>query len=310
MKYLRLIRYQNLLLLAFMQLIFRYGFLKLQGIPLALNHFQYGLLVLSTVLIAAAGYVLNDILDQETDYDNRPDSTIVGRLISEKTAYNFYFVLNVLGVAIGFYLSNLIQRPGFTAAFIIVSATLYMYSSSLKQMLLVGNIIVALLLSFSVLIIGLFDLLPATGGDNIKIMGDIFMILIHYAVFAFAINLIREIVKDMEDIEGDYNQGMSTLPIAIGTGKTSKVVFALGVITIIVLLLYINVNLMSSQLYYAVIYSLLFIVAPMIFFVIKIWSAKTKQEFHLLSNVLKWIIFFGILSICIITLNIKLNAKG
>lgn len=310
MNYLRLIRYQNLLLLAFMQLIFRYGFLKFQNIPLALNHFQYGLLVLSTVLIAAAGYVLNDILDQETDYDNRPDKVIVGKSISEKNAYNFYFVLNVLGVAIGFYLSNLIQRPGFTAAFIIVSATLYMYASSLKQMLLVGNIIVALLLSFSVLIVGLFDLLPATYDGNRTEMGVMFSMLIDYAVFAFIINLIREIVKDMQDMEGDYNQGMSTLPIAIGINKTAKTVFFISILAVGILLWYINTYLMDNKLYFAVIYALLFVIAPMIFFVIKIWSAKTKQEFHLLSTVLKWIIFFGILSVFIVTLNIRYNVKG
>ncbi|MDI1317864.1 geranylgeranylglycerol-phosphate geranylgeranyltransferase [Flavobacterium sp.] len=308
MNFLKLIRYQNLLLLAFMQLIFRYGFLKLQSIPLALSHFQYGLLVLSTVLIAAAGYIINDILDQETDYDNRPENTIVGRLVSEKTAYNMYFVLNILGVGIGYYLANVIQRPSFAGLFIIISATLYMYATNLKQMLLLGNIIVALLLSLSVLIIGLFDLLPATGGDNIQVMGDIFTILIHYAIFTFIINLIREIVKDMEDVEGDYNQGMSTLPIAIGIDKTTKVVFALGIMATVLLLLYINVNLMNSKLYYAVVYTLLFIVAPMIFFIIKIWTAQTKKEFHLLSTVLKWIIFFGILSVLIITLNIKNNA--
>lgn len=309
MKYLRLIRYQNLLLLAFMQLIFRYGFLKLQNISLALNHFQYALLVLSTVLIAAAGYVINDILDQETDYDNRPDKIIVGRLISEKTAYNMYFVLNILGVGIGYYLANVIQKPSFAGVFIIISATLYMYATNLKQMLLIGNILVALLLSLSVLIIGLFDLLPATYDGNRQIMGDIFAILIHYSIFAFILNLIREIVKDMEDVDGDYNQGMSTLPIAVGISKTSKVVFVLGLIATLVLLFYINSNLMSFGLYYAVVYALFFVVAPLIFFVVKIWSAKTKEEFHLLSRVLKWVIFFGILSVLVITLNIN-YAKG
>jgi 4-hydroxybenzoate polyprenyltransferase len=309
MKYLKLIRYQNLLLLAFMQLIFRYGFLKLQEIPLALNHFQYGLLVLSTVLIAAAGYIINDILDQETDYDNRPGNVVVGKSISEKTAYNLYFVLNILGVGIGFYLSNVIQKPSFTGAFIIISATLYMYATSLKQMLLIGNIIVALLLSFSVLIIGLFDLLPATYGANQEVMGTMFKMLIHYAVFAFLINLIREIVKDMEDVEGDYNQGMSTLPIAIGNSKTAKAVFALGLIATLILLWYINTFLMNYSLYYASVYALVFVVSPMIFFVVKIWNAVSKEEFSLLSKVLKWVIFFGILSILVITLNIK-YAKG
>jgi 4-hydroxybenzoate polyprenyltransferase len=310
MNYLKLIRYQNLLLLAFMQLIFRYGFLKLQNIPLALNDLQFGLLVLSTVLIAAAGYIINDILDQETDYYNRPDNQIIGKSITEKTAYNLYFALNITGVAIGFYLSNLIQKPSFTGAFIIVSASLYMYATSLKQMLLVGNIIVALLLSFSVLIIGLFDLLPATYDGNRAEMGIMFSMLIDYAIFAFIINLIREIAKDMEDVEGDYSQGMSTLAIIIGVKKTSRIVFGLALIATLILLWYINTYLMENALYFAVVYGFVFVVAPMIFFLIKILNAKTKEEFHFLSSVLKWIIFFGILSVLVITLNIDYNAKG
>ncbi|MEO5777472.1 MAG: geranylgeranylglycerol-phosphate geranylgeranyltransferase [Flavobacterium sp.] len=310
MKYLKLIRYQNLLLLAFMQLLLRYGFLKFQNIFLSLTDWQYGLLVLATVLIAAAGYIINDILDQETDRDNDKENAIVGKLISEKTAYNLYFILNIAGVVIGYYLANVIHKPSFAGAFIIVSATLYMYATSLKQMLLVGNIIVALLLSFSVIIIGLFDLLPATYEGNQTEMGVMFSILIDYAIFAFIINLIREIVKDMEDVEGDYNSGMSTLPIAIGTEKTSKIAAALGIIATLILLWYINNNLMVSKLYYAVIYGLLFVIAPMIFFVAKIWNAKTKEDFRLLSTVLKWIIFFGILSILAINLNIMYNVKG
>ena len=298
MKYLKLIRYQNLLLLAFMQLLFRYGFLKFQNIFLSLNDWQYALLVLATVLIAAAGYVINDILDQETDYDNDKGNVIVGKLISEKVAYNFYFVLNITGVGIGYYLASVIHKPSFAGAFIIISATLYMYATSLKQMLLIGNIVVALLLSFSVIIIGLFDLLPATYEGNQTEMGVMFSILIDYAIFAFIINLIREIVKDMEDIEGDYNNGMSTLPIAIGLGKTSKIVGVLGIIATLILLWYINSNLMSSKLYYAVIYGLLLVVAPMIFFVVKVWNAKSKEEFRLLSTVLKWIIFFGMINFC------------
>ena len=106
MNYLKLIRYQNLLLLAFMQLIFRYGFLKFQNIFLSLTDLQYGLLVLSTVLIAAAGYIINDIMDQETDYDNNPESAIVGKSISEKSAYNLYFVLNISGVGVGYYVKD------------------------------------------------------------------------------------------------------------------------------------------------------------------------------------------------------------
>ncbi|WP_293872419.1 geranylgeranylglycerol-phosphate geranylgeranyltransferase [Flavobacterium sp.] len=309
MNYLKIIRYQNLLLLAFMQLIFRYGFLKFQNIFLSLTDLQYGLLVLSTVLIAAAGYIINDIMDQETDYDNNPESVIVGKSISEKSAYNLYFILNISGVVIGYYLANVIHKPSFAGAFIIVSATLYMYATSLKQMLLIGNIIVALLLSFSVIIIGLFDLLPATYDGNRAEMGLLFSILMDYAIFTFLINFIREIIKDMEDVDGDYNQVMSTLPITLGINKTSKIVSALLLIATGIMLWYINSNLMLSKLYYSVVYGLLLLVGPMIFAAVKVWNANSKKEFHLLSIILKCVIFFGILSIVVITLNIKHNGK-
>ena len=308
MKYLKLVRYQNLLLLAFMQLVFLYGFLKLQNIYLSLADWQYGLLVLSTILIAAAGYVINDIMDQETDNDNKPNEVIIGKSISETMAYNIYVALNIIGVGIGFYLSNVIQKPGFAAIFIVIAATLYLYATSLKQMLLVGNIIVALLLSISVIIIGVFDLLPATYEGNQAIMSIMFKILIDYAVFAFIINFIREIVKDMQDVNGDYNQGMSTLPIALGVSRTSKVTFGLLAISILLLLYYINANLMDFNLYFATIYALILVVGPLFFCLIKMWSAKSKKDFKLISNVLKLVIFFGILSILIINLNIKYNA--
>ena len=178
MKYLKLIRYQNLLLLAFMQFVFRYGFLKWQNVPLSLADWQYALLVLSTVLIAAGGNVINDIFDQETDEDNKPEKVIVGNTISEAMAYNIYVALNITGVGIGFYLSNVIMKPGFATIFILIAALLYLYATSLKQMLLVGNLIVALLLSFSVIIIGIYDLFPATYDGNREEMSTLFSILI------------------------------------------------------------------------------------------------------------------------------------
>lgn len=308
MKYLKLVRYQNLILLALMQLIFRFGFLKFQNIPLALADWQYALLIISTVLLAAGGYIINDIFDQATDNENKPYKNLIGKSIAEITAYNFYIGLNIIGVGIGFYLCNVIQKPGFAAVFILISATLYIYASGLKQMLLVGNLVVALLLAFSVLLIGIFDLYPAIHDGNQAIMGVLFKILLDYAIFAFIINFIREIVKDMEDVNGDYNQGMNTLPIAIGVSRTAKIVFSLGIIAVLLVLNYINSYLMEFGLYYATIYVLLLVLAPLLFFVMKVWTAKTKKDFHFLSTLLKWVIFFGILSIFAITLNIQFNA--
>ncbi len=292
-----------------MQLIFRYGFLKLQKIDLALAHWQYGLLILSTVLIAAGGYVINDIFDQGTDIENKPNKVIVGKSISEAKAYNIYTLLNVSGVAIGFYLANVIMRPNFAAIFVFIAATLYIYATSLKQMLLIGNIVVALLLASSVLIIGIFDVFPATDFSNQKTMGSLFSILLDYAIFAFMINLLREIVKDLEDFEGDYKEGMQTLAVVLGVQKTTKLLFVLNFAPILALLYCANNYLIPNHLIIAALYSLLFILGPLIYFSIKIWNAKTKTDFSHLSKVLKWILFFGILSILIISLNIQYHAS-
>ena len=308
MKYLQLIRLPNLFLLALMQLTFRYGFLVHQDIPLALADWQYHLLVLATVLIAAAGYVINDIFDQDSDAINKPEKAIVGKFITEGRAYNIYVGLNITGVAIGFYLSNVILRPSFAVVFILIAASLYFYATNLKQTPVLGNIVVASLLALSVLIIGVFDLYPATYEANQKEMGLLFKILLDYALFAFFINFIREIAKDAQDAKGDYNAGIKTLPILIGAGRTAKLIFALLLVAVVMVFLYINNHLMNNELYPATIYSMVVVLAPLLYLAVKSWTAKTVQQFHHISLILKWIIFFGILSIAVITYNIQSNA--
>ena len=174
MKYLKLIRYQNLLMLAFMQFVFRYGFLELQNVPLALTDWQYFLLILATVFIAAGGYVINNIFDVVTDTINKPENVIVGKFIPENQAYNLYIGFTFIGVLIGFYLSNAVDKPNFASIFIIIAATLYLYATNLKQSLLIGNFVVAVLLSVSVIIIGIFDLYPETFEGNRPVMGLLF----------------------------------------------------------------------------------------------------------------------------------------
>ena len=289
-----------------MQLVFRYAFFKVQNIPLALADWQYGLLILATVLIAAGGYVINNIFDQKTDTINNPKNVLVGTSISEGDAYNLYMILTIAGVVIGFYLSNIIMKPSFASIFIVIAATLYLYANSLKQMTVVGNFIVALLLSCSVLIIGVFDLLPTIDASNQQQIKVIFSILLDYAIFTFVINFMREIIKDIEDIDGDYNQGMQTLPIVIGKSRTAKIVFGLSFIPILLLVFYINSYLLD--LVYTTVYLLLFVLGPLLYFTAKVWSAQSKKDFHTLSILLKWILFFGILSVVSISLNLKYNA--
>ena len=291
-----------------MQLLFRYAFLKQQQVPLALADWQYGLLVLSTVLLAAAGYVINNIYDVGTDSINKPQNVVVGKGITETAAYNIYIGLNISGVAIGFILSNIIMRPTFASLFILIASLLYFYATSLKQIMILGNFVVALLLATSVLIIGVFDLFPATTGENQAQMASLFSILIDYALFAFMINFIREIIKDIEDVNGDYNTGMNTLPVAIGVNRAAKIALGFAVVAFIMCALYCNMYFMQNKLYISVFYAFATVLAPLLYFIVKIFSAKSQKEFHHLSNILKLILFFGILSILVIALNIKYNA--
>ncbi|RAK21696.1 4-hydroxybenzoate polyprenyltransferase [Flavobacterium aquaticum] len=304
MKYLKLIRFQNLLMLAFMQLVFRYLFLAQSYVDLALTDFNYILLVIATVCIAAGGYVINNIMDQDTDEIAKPQNRVVGVSISETMAYNWYIGLTIVGVGIGFYLSNVIYKATFASMFILVATLLYMYATSFKQIPVLGNVVVALMLSTSIIIIGLFDILPAIDMDNRFRMKEAFDILMHYAIFAFIINLIREIVKDMEDMDGDYQSGINTLPIAIGIQKTKIIVGVLTVISIGILAYYVNSNLFELD--YVVYYAMILIVGPLIYFGVKLLNATTKKEFHHLSLVLKIILFFGILSVAVIVFNLKL----
>ena len=287
-----------------MQLVFRYLFLAQSYVDLALTDINYILLVIATVCIAAGGYVINNILDQDTDEIAKPQNRVVGVSISETVAYNWYIGLTIVGVGIGFYLSNVIYKPTFASMFILVATLLYMYATSFKQIPVLGNVVVALMLSTSIIIIGLFDILPAIDVDNRFRMKEAFDILMHYAIFAFIINLIREIVKDMEDMDGDYQSGINSLPIAIGVQKTKIIVGVLTVISIGILAYYVNSNLFELD--YVVYYAIILIVGPLIYFGVKLLNATTKKEFHHLSLVLKVILFFGILSVAVIVYNLKL----
>jgi len=290
-----------------MQAVFHFVFLKNQTDFIALNNLQFSLLIFATLCIAAGGYVINDIEDQYADSINKPEKKYVGTYVSENTAFYMYVVFTVIGVAIGYYLSHLVGKNSFVGYFIITSMLLYLYSTNLKKIPLLGNVVVASILASSVLIIGFFDLLPATYSENYEQQMYLFSVLIDFAFFAFGINLIREIIKDIEDINGDYNADIKTLPVILGITRTRKVVQVITALFLLILLYYMAVNFVNVPIVLA--YALLFIFAPLVYFFIKLFKAKKTKDFSHLSTILKLIMLFGILSIVVIQLNITFNAK-
>lgn len=295
LSYLKLIRAGNLVFIALTMFLIKYGLFEPFGVAITLNLFGFSLLVLAVVSVAASGYVINDIFDVPADIKNKPERTYIHKNISEKAAYRLFFALNIIGVGLGFYLSNMIGRPGFSAFFIFGSAILYLYNSQFQQTILVGNILVSIIVGLIPVGVGLYDLLPAITPANQPTQSTIFSILIDYSIFAFLINLLREIVKDQQDIDGDYNAGYKTLPIVFGKKRTNKILFVAGLIPLAFLIYYIYQYLFENI--SAVIYTLLLLVGPLLFFLINIWSAEKKAEYARLSLVLKAVLFFGLISI-------------
>tara|TARA_R100001369_G_scaffold24665_2_gene45215 strand:+ start:64490 stop:65377 length:888 start_codon:yes stop_codon:yes gene_type:complete len=285
-------------MIALMQYLIKYAlllpFFESHGVVTTLSHLGFALLVLATICIAAGGYVINDIYDIEIDKINKPKQLIISKYISEKNALTLFIILNVIGVGSGYYLSNGIGKPGFFVIFIIASALLYIYSSYLKQLLLIGNIVVSLIVMLSILLVGVFELLPAITPNNLIIQNTFFKIILDYAIFAFLINLVRELVKDIEDIDGDYKGGLQTLPIIVGRERTNKIVFGLSLLPIFAVVYYVITYLFKQI--EVVSYFLILVVAPLIYISIKLFSAEQKSDYKHISLMLKLVMLTGMLS--------------
>lgn len=299
MKILKLVRLDNILLLVVTQLIFKYGFLNLQqGLPQALETWQYLLMVLASALITAGAFLINTISG------NGKDSEVV----TEATGYNIYMGLNLAAMGIGYYLSDLIGRPGFVAIFIVGAAIPFIYATSLKQTLLISNIAVALTVPLSIIVIAVFNLYPVTFDENRAFVGIIFQVMLDYAIFLYVIALLYSFVRDLSETDNDYNAGNSTLSIALGKERTSKIVSLLTLIPLGLLLYYGNTYIVDLM--WALVFGLVFVAGPLIYFMIKMWGTTSQKEYSFLANLLRLILFSTVVSIIVVTYNILDNVKG
>lgn len=298
--YLKLVRIENLLMIALMQLVIKYTFLNQADILQALSDWKYFLLIIATLSIAAAGYIINDIYDVDVDTINKPNKVYVGTHISEKNAYNLYFALNVIGVGLGFYLSRTVNKPAIAAVFVICSALLYVYSNGLKQIPLVGNAVIATLAAFSILVVGLFNIYPFIFDFNRNEMFSILSVIIDYAVLAFLLHFAREIIKTIEDIEGDKAFEITTVASYFGipVSKILTIFTLLGFIGYACYFIYNNIMHMS----YVIGYFVILMMLPTLFVIFKTITAKEKADFSFISKLIKFIMLATILSLTAIVL--------
>ena len=270
---LRLTRAGNLIMIAFAQYFTAACLIGLYTI----KDFRLLLVVMSTVMIAAAGYIINDYYDVKIDYINKPERVVIGKGITRRYAILFHVLLSAAGILLGTVVTLKIGAVNVLSVFL-----LWLYSNSLKRIAFVGNFTVALLTGLSILLV---DFLYQAVNPLIFI----------YAIFAFFMTLIREIIKDMEDLKGDNTFGCKTLPIVLGMRKTKYIIYLiLAVFSSAVIIL----NYFYSSLPFA--YYSLFLFVPLALFLYWLIKADMKKDFTMLSSICKAIMLLGVLSMALV----------
>jgi 4-hydroxybenzoate polyprenyltransferase len=310
--FLKLIRWQNLLIVILTMILIRYaviapligktGVILANGgeeeIPLTLQFpwYDFILLVMATVFITAGGYVINDYFDIKTDLINK-GKVIVGTKVPRRKAMMWHNIFNIAGVAAGFYISWKAGYMMMGALFLIVSGLLYFYSASYKRQFLIGNLIVSILTAMVPLLVVFYEWPAlyryyAVNAVKMPELNFIFYWVGGFALFAFLTNLTREIIKDIEDFEGDAAYGRNTLPIVAGL-VTSKIVSVCLVILTIVLLYLAWYFFINDKI--TLIYLNAAIVVPLIFVIYKIAISKNREQLHSASTIMKIVMITGIL---------------
>jgi 4-hydroxybenzoate polyprenyltransferase len=300
---LKLIRVQNLLIVVATQYLMRFAIIRpillVNDFRLQFHEIDFLILVLSTVCLTAAGYVINDYFDTKTDAFNKPEKVVVGRTISRRSAMALHVVLNGIGIIGGFYVSYVIGHIKFGFIFILITGVLWYYSTTYKRQFLIGNLLVAILTAMVPLMVILFEL-PMLNREYSDILianntnlNHVLYWVLAFSFFAFATTLIREIIKDTEDFEGDSAYGRNTLPIVLGINYTKLILLVLILATLGTFgLIYIK-YLQGSAI--TLLYLLIVQVVPFIYLIYRIITANSKKDYHFASGFLKIIMLGGLL---------------
>ncbi len=239
--------------------------------------FKFAFLVFSTVLIASAGYIINDYYDIKIDLINKPDKVVVGHKLPRRTAMIGHFALNFIGISIGFSLNIYVGLINFFAGFF-----LWLYSNQLKRLPFVGNFVVSILTAASVWIVAVYF----NRHDPLIYV---------FSTFAFFTTLMREVIKDMEDLRGDKTFGCRTLPIIWGYRRTKRFIYGIlasFIITVVYIIL--QAELPTLQIYF------IFMLLPAGYFVYKLYWCDTQKGFRFLSHFLKGVMLSGVLVILLV----------
>ena len=304
MSLLNLVRYKNLMMVLLTLVLTQYT-IKTNGITQGVD-VQFIVVAVAIICITAGGYIINDIFDVDTDRINRPKNRTIGVSISKKKGFSMYFIFTGLGILCGTYAAYITENTAYTLFFIGPIILLYWYSKSLKRIAIIGNLAVSFLTALPIGVVSIFALNTTNTAEKLGYAGasafphlPMFASLGIYFVLAFCITFIRELIKDIEDMNGDYALHMNTLPILIGTKRTKHVVLLLSSVLFVSILILARVvlHLGIPNLFW---YTMLCVSAPFSWFLLKLYHSKKTKDFNFLSTLLKYILFFGIISMLLL----------
>lgn len=291
--FLHLVRWQNLVFIALTQALFyfciycslfqRYDFKK------------FILLLAASVFIAAGGYIINDYFDLNIDQINKPKRIVIDKVIGRRWAIVWHLALSFAGVvvtafAVGLHYWYLILANIFCVAL------LWLYSTSFKRQLLIGNLVISLLTAWTILVFFFAFSAPHNAFNTTNQLSvKFFRLAMLYSGFAFVISLIREAVKDMEDIKGDARYGCKTLPIVVGI-RTAKLYSAIWISVLLATLAILQFYVLQFGWWPSVVYAVFLVIAPLCYALQKLRKAYRTKDFAALSSLTKWIMLTGILS--------------
>jgi len=308
----RLVRWSNLLFLAALIWLME----KWVAVPI-LDKAAFGeqlpwylllLIMLATVGIAAGGYVINDYFDVKIDRINRPDEVVVTRSVSKPAALRMSIGLSSFGAICGLIAAALLHSLTIAILFILIPGLLWFYSSSYKRLFMVGNLIIALLAGVAPMIVAMANvailqlryetIIPFT-----TLPHDLYAWLGGFALFAFLLTWIREIVKDLQDQMGDRELECHSMPVVWGEKWTKVFVTGLIVATLVIIghLWYHVLPFSISWTTLSTRYIALGVVIPLLCTLWLLWAAKIPSDYKNCQQVVKFTMLIGMLySICIV----------
>ncbi len=299
--FLRMIRLPNLLFIVLTQFLF-YTCIILPVLDSAhlqpvININLFILLIVASVLIAAAGYIINDYFDINIDNINKPQGNVVDKIVSRRWAMAWHFILSGSGIILSGYISWKTGLWYIVISNFICVFLLFGYSISLKKKLLSGNVLISLLSAWVILVLCLSEMkfYNLTDPDFLLASNKIIRLGFIYAGFAFISSLIREAIKDIEDLEGDEKYGCKTMPILWGVNAT-RIFISVWLIVLIVVVSILQVYVIPFHWWWPVVYSFLLIILPLCLIFYRLFKATTQKNYHSLSTLTKLVMLSGILS--------------